>query len=171
MIWRDTSMEKQFKPDKAQLHALLKKSIVTGFFGGMIWSLIWLIAYGLNIIRLDPALFWDKFFWGNLPFDRWYMYLVMILLYSTLSILFAVVYYILFKRFSHWIVGLFYGVILWALLLFAVPLLVNRQTILVHYPHETVVGLCCLGILYGIFIGYTISFNYQILRYDEEVKG
>src|SRR5699024_11459658 len=86
---------------QSQRHTLLKKAISTGFFGGIIWPVIWLMAYGLNMIKVNPVSLWDHFFWENLPFNRWYMYFVAILLYCVLSIVFAVIYYALFKKFYH----------------------------------------------------------------------
>src|SRR5699024_3869267 len=95
-------MNDKFALSKSQLHTLLKKAISTGFFGGIIWSVIWLMAYGLNMIKVNPVSFFDHFFWDNLPFNRCYMYIVAILFYCVLSIVFAVIYYALFKKFYHW---------------------------------------------------------------------
>src|SRR5699024_12616497 len=82
-------MSDKFALSKSQLHTLLKKAISTGFFGGIIWPVIWLMAYGLNMIKVNPVSFWDHFFWENLPFNSWYMYIVAILLHCVLSIVFA----------------------------------------------------------------------------------
>lgn len=157
-------MNDKFALSKSQLHTLLKKAISTGFFGGIIWPVIWLMAYGLNMIKVNPVSFWDHFFWENLPFNRWYMYIVAILLYCVLSIVFAVIYYALFKKFYHWGVGFTYGMFIWAIFLIAIPFLFYQHPFVLNYTNETLIGLACISIMYGLFIGYSISFDYHMLK-------
>src|SRR5699024_12826122 len=103
-------MNDKFALSKSQLHTLLKKAISTGFFGGIIWPVIWLMAYGLNMFKVNPVSFWDHFFWENLSFNRWYMCIVAILLYCVLSVVFAVIYYVLLLLCCRWCVLLIYDV-------------------------------------------------------------
>lgn len=161
-------MNKKYTPEKSELHTLLKKAIITGFFGGIIWPVLWLMAYGLNMVKVNPVSFWDQFFWGNLPFHKWYMYVVAILLYCLLSIFFAIIYYALFKKLHHWVVGFFYGILIWALFLIAIPYLFYQDLLILKYAHETLIGLGCISILYGLFIGYSISFDYHMIQYRSQ---
>lgn len=150
------------------LHAVLRKSIITGLCGGIIWSVVWMILFGFNMVRISPVLFWDKMMLEKFSFDKWYMYLIAIILYSVLSILIALIYYALFKKIKHWLMGAVYGIIVWAIFLFGFPFIYSRTLLFINYPTETSVGLLCLCILYGLFIGYSISFDYERLQIEAE---
>src|SRR5699024_375619 len=81
-----------------------------------------------------------------------------------LCIVFAVIYYALFKKFYHWCVGFTYGMFIWAIFLIAIPFLFYQHPFVLNYTDETLIGLACISIMYGLFIGYSISFDYHMIK-------
>lgn len=93
--------------------AVFRKTVTTGFCGGVLWSTIWLIMHYFNMIKISPTLIWEKLFSGSIEFNRWYMYLFLILLYGIFSVFLAILYYLCFKTIGHWAMGAAYGLIIW----------------------------------------------------------
>ena len=57
--------------------------------------------------------------------------------------------------------GILYGVVLWLIVFYGVnPLLPNLESVS-HLERNTIITTLCLYILYGVFIGYSISFETQ----------
>lgn len=136
------------------------RSLLTGFIGGLIWSTIGVIMYYFNFTEVDPKKFilrpWKSLEWTS----GWLGDIVTIISLAILSIVVAVVYYLLFKRiYSIWM-GVIYGIITWLIVFLLVqPLFPNTKQLL-ELSNETIISTICLFILYGTFIGYSISYDY-----------
>src|SRR5699024_5610333 len=94
----------------------------------------------------------------------------MVYVYCCYIIVLCIVYcvcgylYALFKKFYHWGVGFTYGMFIWAISLIAIPFLFYQHPFVLNYTNETLIGLACISIMYGLFIGYSISFDYHMLK-------
>jgi hypothetical protein len=65
-------------------------------------------------------------------------------------------------------VGIVFGAALWGLVFFILnPMFPNLQTVF-ELPRNTIVTTACLYILYGVFVGYSISFDYNELNINNE---
>lgn len=137
------------------------RTLLTGFIGGLIWSTLAVMMYHFNFAEVDPKKFilraWKDVDWTN----GWLGDLVSILVLSILSIIVALIYYFLFKKiFSIWM-GVFYGITLWMIIFFLIqPLFPNTKQIL-ELNVDTIISTICLFILYGTFVGYSISYDYH----------
>ena len=137
------------------------RTLLTGFIGGLIWSTIAVMMYYFNFAEVDPKKFilrpWKNVDWT----DGWLGDLVSILVLSTLSIIVALIYYYLFKKiYSIWM-GVFYGIALWVIIFFLIqPLFPNTKQVL-ELNVDTIISTICLFILYGTFVGYSISYDYH----------
>ena len=57
--------------------------------------------------------------------------------------------------------GVFYGITLWMIIFFLIqPLFPNTKQIL-ELNVDTIISTICLFILYGTFVGYSISYDYH----------
>ncbi|MGX1192943.1 YqhR family membrane protein [Metabacillus sp. SLBN-84] len=141
----------------------IARAMITGFAGGIFWSLIGYLAYVLNMTEISPNMLLQPFLlgdWKNGTIGNFAGVLVI----GFLSVGTALVYYLVLKRFSSIFVGMIYGAALWALVFFLLnPIFPNVKTVF-ELERLTTVTMICLYILYGVFIGYSISFEQNELQ-------
>jgi hypothetical protein len=138
--------------------SLIMKVVITGFFGGAFWSLLGYFAYTFHFTELSPNMILLPWAVGDWKYGRLGNFLSIFLI-GILSILVALVYYAFFKNMKNIWAGVVYGVALWALIFFVFnPLFPNLQSV-AELNRDTTITTICLYILYGVFIGYSISFE------------
>jgi|SRR5690625_5113128 len=151
------SMNKNMKVAKMLIFI---RSILTGFIGGLIWSTLGIMMYYFNFTEVDPKKFvlrpWKSVEWT----DGWIGDIVTIVILAILSIIGAIIYYFLLKKvYSIWM-GVIYGIIIWTITFLLVqPLFPNTKQLL-ELSNATIISTICLFVLYGTFIGYSISYDY-----------
>jgi len=141
---------------------VLVKSIIVGFLGGIFFSLFLLVlnyfklieinilsSIGKSLINNDKALF------------NWYGKIMLIIIVGILSIVLSLIYYVILKKLNAWYIGALYGFVIWILLYNGIPFLLRGNFIVTHYSVHTHINALCLFVLYGSFVGYTISFEYE----------
>ncbi|WP_427902203.1 YqhR family membrane protein [Ornithinibacillus xuwenensis] len=150
--------------------SFLGRSILTGFIGGIIASLLGIFMYYFNFSEVSAKSYlirtWSKAAWT----DTWLADLVSTSLIGILSIGVAIIYYgILKKIYSIWM-GVVYGLVIWGIVFFILqPMFPNIPSV-AEMEMKTIVSTMCLYILYGTFIGYSISFDYHdtVLKTSKE---
>lgn len=138
----------------------LKKVMTIGFFGGLIWSLVGYITYLLQFTDVGPSLVlqpWALGDWKNETLGQW----MGILAISLLSILVALFYKTFLVKVKHISGGILFGVALWFLVFYALQPIFPDLDPMTELDTNTVVTTLCTYILYGIFIGYSIAFEYD----------
>nr|WP_156290871.1 YqhR family membrane protein [Oceanobacillus salinisoli] len=146
--------------------SLLGRSLLTGFIGGVFWGGIAVFLYYFNFTEVSPKSFvlrsWLRTEWT----DRWLGDLVSVFLVGLLSIITALIYYGLFKKINSMWMGVLYGIILWGIVFYLLQPIFTNVPNLFEQKANTIVTNICLFILYGTFIGYSISYDYH----DTEVQ-
>lgn len=137
-------------------------SLVTliGFFGGLIWGIVYFIAYYLNLTNVGPALIlnpWALGEWKNKLLGQ----LIGIVAISIISIGIAFLYRALFAKFKSVTLSLLFGASLWGLVFYLLKPLFPDLKPLSDIGSNTIVTTVCIFLLYGLFIGYSISFHYE----------
>ncbi|MFC2948197.1 YqhR family membrane protein [Virgibacillus sediminis] len=140
---------------------LLQRSLLTGFVGGILWSMISAFMYYFNFMDLSARHYllrsWNRAGWT----DTWLGEAVSILLVGLLSIGVALLYYILLKKVNSLWAGVVFGMVLWVVIFYiATPIFPNIPTV-EELNLDTIVSSFCIYILYGTFIGYSISYDYH----------
>lgn len=136
------------------------RTILIGFWGGLIWSALGFFAYYLNFAKYGPALILAPWALG-----RWkqglYGQITGVVVIAILSILIAFLYkWTLGKVKNIWIsVG--FGVALWVIVFYIIQPWVPGLKPVLHIGINTISTSLSLYILYGLFIGYSISFDLQ----------
>lgn len=152
-------------------NSLLSRSLMTGFIGGIIWSIVGTFMYYFNFAEVAPKTIllrsWTNTKWSN----GWLGDVVSILIIGVISILIAFIYYGLLKRIISMWMGVIYGLILWGLIFYILQPVFPTLTPLFDFNKETIVTTLGLFILYGTFIGYSISFDYRDTRIKERKKN
>lgn len=143
------------------------KVAVIGFFGGVFWSAIGYLAHFFNFTKISPNLVlspwtvgeWEKGALGNV---------IGILLIGLLSILVAFLYSTLFKKINKMWPGFLLGILLWLIVFYIFnPIFPGLQSVS-DLDRNTVMTTICLYLLYGVFVGYSISFDANELNQPKE---
>jgi Conserved membrane protein YqhR len=153
--------KKQFEQNKRERPmSLLMKVMITGFVGGVFWSLLGYLAYFFHFTEISPNMILTPWGVGDWKYGKLGNYIAIFLI-GLLSILVALIYYAVLKQIKGMWGGILYGVVLWLIVFYGVnPLLPNLESVS-HLERNTIITTLCLYILYGVFIGYSISFETQ----------
>jgi hypothetical protein len=143
--------------------SLIGKVISIGFIGGVFWSSLAYLASILNFTEISPNLMLQPFVLGDWK-EGTLGNIISIVLIGVISIGVALAYYAILRRFNSMWVGIAYGVALWGVVFFLLnPIFPNLQSVF-DLPRGTIVTTVCFYILYGAFVGYSISFDYNELN-------
>jgi len=154
------------KQDK-KTHSILPRSLFTGFIGGLLWSMLGVVMHYFNVSQVAPKTFflrsWLKTDWTS----GWLGDVVSIGMAGIVSVLTAYIYFGLFKRINSMWMGSVYGIVLWLLVFYIFKPIFTNIPQLTEMDVHTIVSTLCLYVLYGTFIGYSISYDYH----DTMLKG
>ncbi|MFC0188305.1 YqhR family membrane protein [Fictibacillus aquaticus] len=131
-----------------------------GFFGGLLWPLLGYMAYYLNFTKVGPALILAPWAFGDWK-NGWLGQVIGIIAIALLSIAVAFAYRYTLARMKGMIPAILFGAALWGLVFFILrPMFPDLEPVS-KLGINTISTTLCLYILYGLFIGYSISFEYQ----------
>lgn len=155
--------ERQLEQDKQEKPvSVLNKSLITGFVGGILWSGLGALSYYFNFSSVSAGTFvlrsWIQTDWSN----NWLGEIISILAIGVLSIVSALVYFGLLKKTKGLSPGILFGVALWFIIFFVFRPVFDAVPTFADLDGNTIVTTLCLFILYGTFIGYSISYDFQV---------
>lgn len=163
-----TKKKQEKQNAQEEIGSILSRSLMTGFFGGILWSIFGVIMYYFNFAEVAPKTFllrsWTTAEWTN----GWLGDVVSIIMVGILSILIAFIYYGLLKKVTSMWMGIVFGIILWGITFYILQPIFPTISPLVDYNKDTIISTICLFILYGMFIGYSISFDYHSMEIKEK---
>lgn len=149
---------------KEESISILPRSLLTGFIGGVIWSIVGTLMYYFSFSELAPRFFvlrsWTRAEWA----DSWLGDVISILLIGAISVLTALIYYGLFKKINNMWVGVAYGVILWVIVFYLLQPIFTNVPAIADLKSNTIISTFSLYVIYGTFIGYSISYDYEDSR-------
>ncbi|WP_067836853.1 YqhR family membrane protein [Amphibacillus sediminis] len=149
-------------------HTLFFRVCSTGFFGGLFWSGIGTICAFLNFTDVSPATLMLKPWLDSEWSKGWSGEIVSVFMISVLSIPLALVYYLFFRRLTGLMPGFLYGVAIWLIIFLGLSRWNRHIPRLIELDQNTLVTTLCLMILYGVFIGYTIYYDYLDQQFDQD---
>jgi hypothetical protein len=132
----------------------------TGLFGGIFWGLIGYVAYLFNFTVVRPNVIlepWALGYWKN----EWLGTLISIILLGVFSVAAAFIYYFALRRIKGVWIGMGYGLVLFLLIFFVLNPLFPSIEPLNQMNRDTIITSICLYMVYGLFIGYSINYEYQ----------
>ncbi|WP_121615039.1 YqhR family membrane protein [Virgibacillus halodenitrificans] len=146
--------------------SLLSRSLLTGFIGGLLFGSLGMVMYYFNFSEVSPKSYvlrsWVTEEWT----EKWLGNIIAILLLGILSVLIAMCYYgLLRKIYSLW-AGVLFGIILWGLCFYLFQPIFPNIPELSQLTNHTIVSTICLFVIYGSFVGYSISYDY----YDTKMR-
>lgn len=134
-------------------------SSVIGFFAGLIWGVTRWLFYELKFTVELPGLIVDPFFKSSYLKTGWGL-VVGIASYIIFSILAALIYKALLGKLRGPWPGVFYGLGWWVVmfLILGPTLGFSRQITVAGW--NTLFSELCIFLLWGLFIGYSIAFEF-----------
>ena len=131
---------------------------IIGFVGGVFWSAVGKLAYILNLTDVQPNAILDP--WASGDWKRGLIgTAISILLIGLASIAAAFIYYWTLRKFLEiWVPALF-GAALVPLVFYGLNPILTAIPPAGELSRLTIVTSVCFYILYGVFVGYSISFE------------
>ncbi|KZE80892.1 hypothetical protein AV654_11120 [Paenibacillus elgii] len=141
-------------------------AVYIGFFAGLIWGGVQMIANYFHFTSLSPGFLLEPYY-KHSYLMTWRGYMLGWLAFIALSVVAALLYTMLFaKAFGPWY-GIGYGVAWWAFLFLLVGPVTGMMNWIAYLDLNTVVTQACLFVVWGLFIGYSISFEFTNERERE----
>lgn len=138
--------------------SLMAMTVITGLFGGIFWSSIGYLAYVFNFTEIRPNVILEPWTIGTWK-EEWLGTVVSIVLIGLLSIGAALIYYFTLKKFTRLYIGIGYGLVLFLLVFFVLNPIFPGIEPFTKLERNTIVTSICLYILFGVFVGYSISYE------------
>ena len=146
---------------------LLVNTIIIGFVGGVLGSFLGIVAHYFNVMDFSPKFILTS--WSNQVWIKhWQGCFITLLLFGILSIVIAFLYYALLKKIKSMIAYILFGAICWLLFLLVCSPMFKDLPGLTKMSANSIITSLCIFALYGAFIGYSISFDYQEYIREEE---
>ena len=151
--------EKQQKEElKEEPMSFITLVVLTGLIGGIAFSSLSYLAYIFNFTTIPPRVILEPWALGNWK-KEWLGTVISILLIGALSIVAAIIYYAALRKINNMWMGIIYGLILFLLVFIVLNPLFPGIESFKETDLNTLVTTICLYIVYGLFVGYTISYE------------
>jgi hypothetical protein len=149
--------------------SFIQMVMVTGFVGGVLWSLVAYLSYFLQFTKIEPNILLEPFTVGNWK-ESWIGIVITIFVYGILSMGVAYFYYLVLKKLKSMWVGVFYGISLFLIVFFILNPIFPSMKPFFRLDSNTIITSVCIYVLYGVFIGYSISYEQSNLIHVIEEK-
>ncbi|RHW41093.1 hypothetical protein D1B31_09115 [Neobacillus notoginsengisoli] len=160
---------KNGKEQKKTEQSFGKQVLLTGLWGGLFWSFIGQIGYYFHFTKIPPRVILEPWALGHWKHE-WSGTLVSIILIGIISIGVAFIYAAVLKKAGGLLSGVAYGVLLFLLVFLLLNPMFPGISPYKDLDRNTMVTSVCLFILYGVFVGYSISWEYQNEHSAREVS-
>ncbi|GKU79668.1 YqhR family membrane protein [Paenibacillus sp. L3-i20] len=145
--------EEQYKTNK-WLYA-----IKIGFFGGLIWGIIHWFCYSMKFTKVVPGFLLDPFFRHSFLKSGWGV-IYGIGSFILFSIVAALLYIALFRKLKGPWPGVLYGLVWWVIIFIGIGPAVGMMKWITKIGWNTIYTEFCIFLLWGVFIGYSIAFEF-----------
>ncbi|QNK55469.1 YqhR family membrane protein [Paenibacillus sp. PAMC21692] len=130
-----------------------------GLFAGLIWGSIRWMFYSMKFTTELPGFLMEPFFRHHFLISYWGI-VIGIAGFIVFSIAAALLYTALLGRFRGPWPGIFYGLGWWALMFLAAGPLIGMTSRVNAAGWNTILSELCIFTLWGVFIGYSIAFEF-----------
>lgn len=141
--------------------------VIIGLVGGVLWSGLGYLAYVFNFTEIHPNVILEPWTIGAWK-EGWLGTIISIFMIGGISILAALIYYAALRKFSSIFVGAGYGIALFLLVFFVLNPIFPGISPFWELKRNTIITSVCLYILYGVFVGYSISYEAQEIKGKDE---
>jgi len=132
--------------------------IWTGMIGGIFWAGLGYIAYLFDFVEFSPSIILEPWAIGEWK-KGWLGTVISLILIGFISTLVAFGYYLVLRKFKSIYISIAFGIVIF----FCVYIILNpifpSMAPFLKLKMDTIITSVCLYILYGVFVGYTISYE------------
>ncbi|MFB5662013.1 YqhR family membrane protein [Alteribacillus sp. HJP-4] len=138
-----------------------------GFFGGLFVSILSYVAHFFHFTKVGPAIAMDP--WALAEWKSTYLgHIAGILFISIISLGLTLLVRAALQEIESIWPGLCFGLILWLIVFYLLhPVFPNLPPV-ERLGSATITTTICLFVLYGIFIGYSISYEYNEIKRERD---
>ncbi|WP_071395724.1 YqhR family membrane protein [Bacillus tuaregi] len=137
--------------------------VLTGLIGGIIFACLGYLAYIFSFTEIPPRVILEPWALGDWK-KGWLGTVIAIILIGVLSIVAALLYYATLRKFNNIWVGIAYGIVLFLLVFFVLNPIFPGIRPINKIDLNTIITSICLYSLFGLFVGYTISYEENEIR-------
>ncbi|SFS83398.1 YqhR family membrane protein [Paenibacillus sp. BC26] len=130
-----------------------------GFFAGVIWGLLHWLLYAIHFTKVMPGFLLEPFFQQSFLKSGW-GHFAGIAAFTVFSIIATFIYKVLLGRLGGPWAGVFYGLVWWLLLFMTIGPVMQMMDPVNKIGYDTLFTEGCFFTLWGLFIGYTIAFEF-----------
>lgn len=156
------------KCERETPNLILGRVVSTGFIGGAGLSFIGYLFYLFHFSEVSPNMLLQPIVLGDWK-NRMFGTFISIILIGILAIGAALLYYAILRRIKGMWAGLIFGIVLWLIVFFLFNPMFPGLASINELKSETLISSFCLYLLFGLFVGYSISFDYNELN-SEKLK-
>src|SRR5690625_2057208 len=151
-------------------HLLLEKTLIIQFFRRIVLSVFIAVIHIFNIVEVYLFNTVKVLFTDYDVTIKWHLDPIWIASYGVLSVPIALVYYLIGNIRNHWDIGALYGFVLAVISYIFLPIILYDQHFLQKYLLKTHISFFVLFIIYGVFIGYSISYERARLQKERTYR-
>jgi hypothetical protein len=139
----------------------------TGLVGGLFWATIGFLAYYFNFTEIRPNVILEPWALGEWK-NKWIGTVISIILMGILSVGAAFAYSVVLKKFNGIWLGLGYGLGLFLVIYIVLNPIFTGIKPFFDLSLNTVITTVCIYLVYGLFIGYSINYEYEINHMEDK---
>lgn len=139
-----------------------------GFWGGLIWSLLGYLFYALNFTIYGPSLILQPWALGEDLKEGVSGQIWGIVAICIASIILAFAYKFTLGRIKSMWVSVGFGLALWVLVFYVFQPFIPGMKPVMELGRNTVSTTLSLYVLFGLFVGYSISFDMGTVESDSD---
>lgn len=143
---------------REQSMSFITMVVLTGLIGGIFWSAIGYVGYFFNFTEIRPNVILEPWALGGWK-NGWIGTVFSIFMIGIVSIVPALIYFAVLRKYKNIFVGLVYGILLFLLVYYVLNPIFPSIAPVSELKRNTIVTSVCLYILFGIFVGYSISYE------------
>lgn len=150
--------KEQQSHEKERPMSFIALVIWTGMFGGIFWSIIGYIGYVFNFTEVGPNVLLEPWAIGSWK-NGWLGTVISIIALGFFSTGAAFAYYLLLRKFKTIYIGIGFGIALFICVFIILNPIFPSIAPFLELKRDTIITSVCLYVLYGVFVGYTISYE------------
>ncbi|MCZ8516748.1 YqhR family membrane protein [Paenibacillus filicis] len=145
-------------------------AVNVGFFAGLLWGGVKIVEHYFHFTTLSPGFLIEPFYLHSF-LSTWQGMLAGWLAFIVFSIVSALIYSVLLAKARGPWCGIWYGLAWWAVIFLILGPVTGTTKWIAYMDLNTVLTDLCLFLLWGLFIGYSITFEFTDERVREPYPG
>ncbi|MCQ6558172.1 YqhR family membrane protein [Paenibacillus mendelii] len=151
---------KRFKHKRPYRTNRVLYGLKLGFFAGLFWGVVHWLLYNIHFTTVIPGFLIEPFFRHAFLKTGWGQ-VAGIGSFIVFSIVATYLYMLVFGRLSGPRWGILYGAIWWLIIFIGIGPLMNLTERVNKIGYDTIATEISVYVLWGLFIGYTIAFEFH----------